>query len=152
MERPHSRRRFLRASGVALTVGVAGCTEAGENEGAEGGAGDDAGQSPDGAAAVVTVGPDGRSAYDPDEIEVEQGQTVRWVWASDEHTVSPVSAPEGADWEGVTEPHDQGHVYEHSFESTGPYEYECDVHTDGSLGLVHVRQRANPASDGENVQ
>lgn len=153
MERPRSRRRVLLASGAALSVALAGCTDgsmtdeqpagpdnetetAGDDEATDGGMGEGADD-----AQIVTVGPDGDPVFDPDQVQVQRGGTVRWEWASSGHTVTPTSVPEGVGWTGTSEPQDEGHTYEHRFQVVGTYEYQCDPHAeDGMVGAVVVEE------------
>ncbi|WP_425461900.1 DUF4397 domain-containing protein [Natronosalvus hydrolyticus] len=91
------------------------------------------------AVETVFVGPDGQNSFDPDTLEIEAGTTVRFTWDSSGHNVSPVSMPDGADWEGEPSISDAGHEHEHTFEVTGRYEYVCDPHEGaGMTGEIHV--------------
>lgn len=148
MDGPRSRRRFLFAGGAALAAALAGCTDgtttdeppAGEDEETTTGGDDDEAASSDGdGPTVVTVGPDGEPRFDPEQVQVQRGGTVRWEWASDGHTVTPQASPEGTGWTGETEPQDEGHTHEERFDIVGTYEYQCDPHADdGMVGAVVV--------------
>ncbi|PSP97973.1 hypothetical protein BRC89_09960 [Halobacteriales archaeon QS_4_70_19] len=50
---------------------------------------------------MIAVGPDGDLVFDPVEMTVSPGATVRWGRESDRHSVTPDSRPEGADWRGT---------------------------------------------------
>jgi plastocyanin len=87
----------------------------------------------------VTVGPGGELVFDPEELSISTGTTVRWVWDSDTHNVVPTSQPEGANWEGYPEISDAGTEYEHTFETAGTYEYICEPHESaGMAGSITV--------------
>lgn len=149
MVRPRSRRRVLLAGGAALTAALAGCTDgtmtdeppAGEDEETDtAGEDDDAAASGD-AVEVVTVGPDGEPRFDPEQVQVERGSTVRWEWASDGHTVTALQSPSGTGWTGEQEQQDEGHTHEERFDVVGTYEYQCDTHADeGMVGSIVVEE------------
>lgn len=128
-------------------MAIAGCTGPQGGDDGDGMSAPDEGGA-DGVEAVVTVGPGGATGFDPDQVEVQADRTVRWVWASDGHTITPQTLPEGSTWSGEPEPHEEGHVYEHSFEVLGPHQYVCDAHPTESGATVHVRERPNPQGDG----
>lgn len=126
-------RRSLLGT-VALSVAGTGCLtrdEQGESPNA-----DDsptATESVDDATASdephhVTAGPGGDIAFEPARLEVDRGATVVWTWDSDNHTVTPTSVPEGAEWDGHPEIAEAGTTYEHTFDVEGFYEYQCDPH------------------------
>ncbi|WP_394741316.1 DUF4397 domain-containing protein [Natronococcus roseus] len=99
---------------------------------------------------TVTVGPDGDLVFDPEELEVEAGTTVEFVWDSDGHNVVPTSVPDGADWEGESENLDAGATYEHTFEQEGTYEYVCEPHeAQDMVGEIHVVE-GDEAMDDED--
>jgi plastocyanin len=124
-----SRRGFLRtATGAATVAGAAGA-----------GAGTAAGQS----TTEVAVGPDGSLVYDPETVNIAPGDTVHWVWESDNHNIVVDSQPEGAGWEGTEGDantlYNTDHEYEHTFETEGTYSYYCQPHrTAGMVGEVVV--------------
>lgn len=73
-------------------------------------------------------------SFDPDSLEIEPGDTVKFVWDSSGHTVTVLSQPDGANWEGVDETQDEGYTHSHTFEVEGEYSYECDPH--GGMGMT----------------
>lgn len=94
-------------------------------------------------AAEVTVGPGGSLRFDPDSVTVGTGETVRWVWESSNHNVKPETVPDGSDWTGSGgdrgTTYDTGHVYTHTFEVAGQYDYVCVPHQSaGMTGTVVV--------------
>ena len=89
----------------------------------------------------ISVGPGGERVFDPDAVLVRPGTTVRWVWESDGHDLTPNVLPEGADWDGVTDTRPEGFEHEFRFEAEGVYEYRCDVHAgSGMVGYVVVER------------
>ena len=93
------------------------------------------------ADLTVTVGPDGRLAFEPETFEVATGDTVRWEWASGGHNVSPASQPSEASWPGDDEDlYSAGHTYAYTFAVAGRYRYHCDPHQSvGMTGSFTVR-------------
>jgi len=132
---PHyTRRRTLRAIGVGIAATVAGCIG--------GDSGDDtANGEDDGGPTVIEVGAGNGLEFSPEDTAVAVGDTVRWVWVSNTHTVTPAATPDGATWAGDPEINDEGHAYEHAFEVAGIYDYYCEPHrTQGMSGSVTVRE------------
>lgn len=63
---------------------------------------------------TVTVGPGGSLRFDPTELTIATGTTVRWEWDSDAHSVTPDQTPSESGWQGTgTTTHDSGYVHEH---------------------------------------
>lgn len=88
-------------------------------------------------AAEVTVGPGSAFRFEPETARIATGETVRWRWDSGGHNVKATSTPSDADWTGTpggdSETFDAGHVYEHTFDVAGRYDYVCVPHR--SLGM-----------------
>lgn len=121
------RRHFLRAGTLIGVLGVAGCTQdAGGDVDAEELASSD-------ADAVVDVGPGGQSQFSPEELTIESGDTVAFVWLSDTHNVDVQSRPDDADWQGHEPIENTDFVYEHTFDVEGTYEYVCDPHVSAGM-------------------
>ena len=93
------------------------------------------------ADLTVTVGPDGRLVFDPKRFEVAVGDTIRWVWDSPGHNVSPGAQPSDASWPGDDETtYGSGHAYAYTLSVPGSYEYHCDPHQSiGMTGSFTVR-------------
>lgn len=145
-----SRRGFLRAAGTSAAVagGAAGSAVAAEGgggskpnfggwlEGVDGGFTDARGQS----EVTVTVGAQGNGgayAFSPAGLWVDPGTTVKWEWTGDGGAHN-VHAVEGASFESdlYTE---SGVHFEHTFESGGIVDYQCDPHVSmGMKGAVAV--------------
>lgn len=125
------RRAFLRtAAGAATAASAAGTAAAQEGGGNESGGGGGGG----GATTTVQVGPGGELVFEPEEVQVEPGGTVEWVWESGGHNV----APESGDW-GHESIEDEGFTYSHTFEEAASFEYVCTPHASaGMVGAVTV--------------
>lgn len=145
---PVSRRRLLEAGAAGLGAGLAGCIG---RELERGLAGDD-GQSGEGGDALdaeqtgslqatVEVAPDGRAAFEPASVSIDNGDSVRWIWRDEGYALEPESVPPGATWEGVTEVQPEGFTYEHQFTVTGEYRYRGYALEDDAemFGTVVVR-------------
>lgn len=96
----------------------------------------------------VTVGPiNNFLRFVPDRVVITVGDTVRWTWASSEHSVTS-GTPCAADGQfcspddmncdaGILS--DVGFVYEHTFTQTGSYSYFCALHcVVGMTGVITV--------------
>lgn len=132
--RNRTRREVLQATGaVSVTVGLAGCLGGG-------GDGDDDVDAPEGTE-VVEAGPNGNLVFDPDELTVSTGTTVRFVWQSNTHNVVVTSQPEDADWPGHEDIENDGFSFEYTFEVPGQYEYVCGPHqSQGMTGAIVVEE------------
>ena len=124
-----NRREFMRTAGGATAATAAAASTAGTA----------AGQT----TKEVIVGPGGNLVYEPATVYVAPGDTVHFVWESDNHNIVVESQPEGANWEGTEGDantlYNTGHEYEHTFETEGTYSYFCQPHrTAGMVGEVVV--------------
>jgi plastocyanin len=128
-----SRRQYLRGLGTLGVAGaaaaLAGCTSSGSGDGTP-------------AEGDISVGPNGKPVFDPEEYTVSVGDTVEWYFAGSGHNVSAVpdhseevSLPDGADPfasygvdgnPGQTDP--AGTTFSHTFETPGTYTYVCVPH------------------------
>jgi plastocyanin len=96
----------------------------------------------------VTVGPLGNEfSFVPDSINISVGDTVRWTWASDFHSVTSgmfctadgqFCSPDNMNCDaGIL--NDTGFVYEFTFTQPGMYQYFCANHCfAGMTGVVNV--------------
>lgn len=93
---------------------------------------------------IVTVGPGGAWSFSAATVNISVGETVGWVWDSDDHTVT--SGDGTAD--GVfcspnnkncdTAPSSNtGATYQRTFPVAGTFEYYCRIHS-GMTGTVNV--------------
>jgi plastocyanin len=94
----------------------------------------------------VAVGKGG-DVFVPDALNISVGDTVRWTWAEDGHSVTSgdpctpdeqFCSPDDTNCDqGILS--DLGTVYEHTFEQTGTYNYFCFAHCSiGMTGVVNV--------------
>lgn len=150
-----SRRGFVTAltGGAAVAVGAgSGTAQSTTTDGNETTAAEsDGGEA--GPTEEVLVGPGGEFVFEPDELEITPGTTVRWVWESDNHNIMVDEQPEGGEWEGTEggpgTTYDTGHTHEFTFEQEGTYEYACEPHrAAGMLGTVVVSQDAGAGGGG----
>jgi plastocyanin len=135
-----SRRRFLRtAAGTATAAGVTGTAaaqEGGGNESGGGGGGNESGGGGGGGGSTtVKVGPGGALKFEPEEVQIQPGGTVEWVWESGGHNVVPESS---GDWgqESISGP---GTTYTHTFKEAAEVPYVCEPHAgSGMKGTIVV--------------
>jgi len=80
----------------------------------------------------VTVGPSGQFIFSPSELTVSVGDTVIWVWDSNNHTTTSDSTSGDEVWDsGIM---NSGATFTHVFMTSGSYPYHCTPHQ--SLGMV----------------
>ena len=159
------RRSYIKAAGaVGLTGVIAGCTDDGgeptdgpENGGEEtddpenGGEETDGSENgdeetnsseddqTDGGATMVLVGPEDQFIFEPEELTIDIGTAVEFVWESDTHNIAVVEGPDDG-WEGHETIEDAGFTHEHTFEVEGTYDYVCEPHeSQGMVGTVVVQ-------------
>jgi plastocyanin len=104
----------------------------------------------------VTVGPVGNElSFVPDTVNITVGDTVRWTWESDFHSVTSGSgtsctadgqfcSPDNMNCDaGIL--NDTGFVYEFTFTQPGMYQYFCALHCfAGMTGVVNVLPAVRP--------
>lgn len=169
-EGSRTRRRFIVGAGIATTVGLAGCTDSpssgsdenGHDENSSGADntthsdGHDASlDGPSASATVSMVTGDNGTHFEPHVVWVEQGGTVTWELQSGSHTTTAYAAendapqriPDSAEaWDSGTIS-EEGETFEHTFETTGVYDYYCKPHEGaGMIGSVIV---GDPDTDGQ---
>ena len=120
-----SRRRPLAALLLVATLGLAACSDPDANDPAPGALGD--GDTGEPAAANVNLKP---TTFDPEEVTVKVGETVRWKWGGGvQHDV------EGDDFKSKVQSKGQ---FDHTFEEAGEFEFVCNVHPTTMKGKVTV--------------
>jgi plastocyanin len=74
--------------------------------------------------------------YEPQFLEIEAGDVVRWTWVGNNHNVTSTSGPESF----MSGTHSSGFVFEVTFDTPGNYEYECSVgnHSNTQFGGIVV--------------
>lgn len=108
---------FLPLAALTMTVVLVACDNAG--------GGDLSAEDSVGTTEVSVV--DNR--FDPQVIEVAAGDTVTWTWNG--------SAPHDVDGDGFQSEVQTSGTFEHTFDTSGEYEYVCNIHS-GMTGLVVV--------------
>ena len=105
----------------------------------------------------VTVGPTGNEfTFEPDTVTIRAGDTMRWTWASDFHSVTSGTSctadgqfcsPANLNCDaGIL--NDTGFVYEFTFTEPGTYQYFCALHCfAGMTGVVNVVPAERPPPD-----
>lgn len=90
--------------------------------------------------------------YQPDDLTIEPGTTVQWIWEGNNHNINPTEQPDDSDWEGHLPLEDEGFEYEHTFEVEGNYEYVCDPHVGvGMVATIEVTEDAEEAAAAADV-
>jgi plastocyanin len=102
----------------------------------------------------VAVGPVGNKLrFVPETLNIFAGDTVRWTWGSDDHSVTSgksciadgqFCSPDNTNCDaGILS--NTGFVYEHTFSQAGSYSYFCALHCfAGMTGMVNVSQPSRP--------
>ena len=150
------RRQLIKTAGIISTGGVtslAGCTSS------ENGNGDSQSTGTDnsGDSNTVLMLTEGSEYYfDPIGLFVEAGETVTFEIESGSHSATAYSEdtssasvtriPDGAAAFNSEILSEQGATYEHTFETTGTYDYFCIPHkTLGMVGRIIVGEAGGPA-------
>ncbi|WP_255199011.1 plastocyanin/azurin family copper-binding protein [Halorarius litoreus] len=164
------RRRLVKTAGIVATGGVtslAGCSSSGNGDGGgeptttdtpatTDGSGE---QTTDGSGdsnTVMMVTEGGEYYFDPIGLFVEPGETVTFKIKSGSHSAtaykqgkssaSVTRIPEGAEAFNSETLSEQGATYEHTFETTGTYDYFCIPHKSlGMVGRIVVGEPGGPA-------
>lgn len=144
------RRSFLRLTGTAATLSVAGCIGSAAQEDGNGTTASEG----EGCVTEVAVGPEKRLRFEPEQIEIQVCDAVRWTAMSTGHNVTTkpgssdkVSIPEDA--EPFASYYGEDHfsimpvdaTFEHVFEVPGEYTYVCAPHAgQGMVGQITVTE------------
>ncbi len=127
-----TRRETLASAGVVIAAALAGCGDAGVP-------GDEDEERVDrtGEETVdVVVGSDGGFGFDPANVVVDVGTTLRWEWNGDGGAHNVVEVNDAFESELVDE---AGFTFEYTFDEPGTFEYVCTPHqTQGMVGVVEV--------------
>jgi plastocyanin len=103
----------------------------------------------------VAVGPAGNKIrFVPDTLNITVGDTVRWTWESDDHSVTSGTSCTQADGQFCSPDNmncdagilsNTGFVYEHTFAQAGTYSYFCFLHCfAGMTGVINVKPPSRP--------
>lgn len=147
-----NRRQVLKASGIVATAGMsglAGCTSS-DTDGSDG-------TPTNGTTTTVLMVTEGDAYYfDPIGLLVESGDTVTFEIDSGSHSATAYEAgtgqssvtriPDGAAAFDSGILGDQGATFDHTFETTGTYDYYCTPHKGlGMVGRIVVGEPGGPA-------
>jgi plastocyanin len=125
------------SGGGSTDAAGGGSNASGESESGSGSGDGGSGSSGGDADLTIEVGPGGEFVYTPESPTVSTGDTVKWVWKSDQHNIVLDKKPSGSDWGGTkggsSKLFDEGYTYTHTFETAGTYEYYCSPHK--SVGM-----------------
>ena len=101
----------------------------------------------------VTVGPGGSRTFSPSTVTIVAGDSVRWTWASSNHSVtggnpctpsSQFCSPNDMNCANGTLSN-TGTVYLHTFNQAGTFSYFCFLHClSGMTGVVKVVECTPP--------
>jgi plastocyanin len=103
------------------------------------------GIAPSATAQTIDVNV-GNNFFSPSVIHVSQGDTVRWVWTGNGHTVTSGSccdadgdycSPSNFNCE-ASQASFTGSVYSHTFNTVGSFPYFCNIHLGAMTGTVIV--------------
>lgn len=81
--------------------------------------------------------------FAPNDVTVNAGDTVHWIWDTSGHSTTSTTAPGGCT-AGGTDPWDStvllmGATFDHTFNAAGDYSYKCIPHCGmGMTGIVRV--------------
>lgn len=89
-------------------------------------------------------------AFNPDSVTITQGDTVHWVWDTDDHSATS-AAGQLESWDSGV--HNTGFTFDHTFTQVGSFNYYCKIHgfdngdgtAGGMAGTITVRSAAVPA-------
>ncbi|AHG02640.1 copper-binding protein [Halobacterium sp. DL1] len=161
--RKHSRRTFLASVGTASALALAGCSSGSGQSEDDGGdtttESDDSGGGGDSGSftETSTIEMNDELAFAPKQVQVSAGTTVTWEnVGAVAHSVTAYEdeIPDGAAYfasggfdaeQAANEAYPdegsipEGETYEHTFETTGTYEYYCIPHEmSGMVGTIKV--------------
>src|SRR5580693_1711154 len=64
-------------------------------------------------------------AFNPNPVTIHVGDTVQWVWLTDDHSTTSVAGSLESWNSGVQ---NTGFTFDHTFEQAGTYVYYCVIH------------------------
>ena len=79
----------------------------------------------------------GGTTFSPSDVSISVGETVHWVWASSNHSVTSGTPgnPDGIFDSGIQ---NVPFSFSHTFPTIGDFPYYCRVHGSMMTGTVHV--------------
>lgn len=148
------RRQILKTAGVAATAGLTGLAGCSSSNPESNGSTDTPSNGATNTVLMVTEGSD--YYFDPIGLLVESGATVTFEIDSGSHSATayqegngPASVtriPDDAEaWDSGTLS-EQGATFQHTFETTGTFDYFCTPHKSlDMVGRIVVDERGGPA-------
>jgi plastocyanin len=89
-------------------------------------------QGQGGSIVDITLSVSGGGQFNPANVVIAPGTTVRWTWTDSPHTVTSSGSPT---FPGHPTQANAPTVYEHTFTTAGSYSYYCVVHGSESAGM-----------------
>ncbi|WP_080505346.1 plastocyanin/azurin family copper-binding protein [Halorubrum aethiopicum] len=165
------RRQILKTAGILATGSVtslAGCSGSGNGNGeseatttedTNGDSGGETNAGSGGSNTVMMVTEGSEYYFDPIGLFIEPGETVTFKNQSGSHSATVYKQgtssaevtriPEGAEAFNSEILSEQGATFEHTFETTGTYDYFCIPHKSlGMVGRIVVGEPGGPAEGG----
>ncbi|WP_435115726.1 plastocyanin/azurin family copper-binding protein [Halolamina sp. C58] len=157
------RRKVLKAAGFAATAGLTGLAGCGAPSDETDTPADDGTETPTeggsgggGTTVEMITGDSGGYYFDPIGLFVESGTTVTFENVSGSHSAtaydesidaaSTTRIPEGASAFNSGILGEEGATFQHTFETTGTYDYFCLPHKSlGMVGRIVVSEPGGPA-------
>ena len=155
------RRQVLKTTGLLATGGVTSLAGCSSSENGDGGGEPTTTESQEadksgGSSTVMMVTEGGDYYFDPIGLYVESGDTVTFEIQSGSHSATAYKKgtssaavtriPDGAETFNSEILGEQGATYEHTFETTGTYDYFCIPHKPmGMVGRIVVGEPGGPA-------
>ncbi|MFC6838338.1 MULTISPECIES: plastocyanin/azurin family copper-binding protein [Halobacteriales] len=148
------RRQVLKAGGIVATAGLTGLAGCSSSNPDASGETDTPSNGDTTTVQMVTEGSD--YYFDPIGLFVESGDTVTFENDSGSHSAtayvegngqaSVTRVPDGAEAFDSGILSEQNATFEHTFETTGTYDYYCTPHKSlGMVGRIVVEESGGPA-------
>ncbi|MCI0417574.1 plastocyanin/azurin family copper-binding protein [bacterium] len=93
------------------------------------------------ATRNVTVASGGGLVFDPKDLTINVGDTVRWTWAFGGHSTTSTTAEGGCNASGLWDSGilSAGATFDFTFDTVGDFPYKCTPHcTMGMTGVIRV--------------
>lgn len=152
-----TRRNLMKAVGVGVAVGLAGCAGGPEPTPTPTEAPTDTATPTPGAAThTVTMHAESTNGgtafyFDPVAIAIQPGDTIEWEIVSGQHTATafPERIPEGAEAFDTGLLTEAGATASVTFETEGTYDYYCEPHRNlEMIGRIVVGTVGGPGNEG----
>ena len=112
--------------------------------------------TPNAQTVDVQVAPNGQLRFSPVQVNIAVGDTVRWIWNGNGHTVTSGSncsansqfcSPNNTNC-GAGSANSSGFIYQHTFTTAGTFSYFCAIHCGQMNGAVVVSPTCTPPPSG----